>query len=845
MHAKKTDTPQSEIPYVADESHFSRLAAVIPCMLYDYVLKPDGSSQFLYIGPKCREILELSEDDLLADAGMFWELVLAEDVERLKYEDTVANRKGTPFSAEVRIRTRSGCLKWIQLSSRPNLAPLGDIVVWSGFMLDITERKLAEYALRASEEFLREMSRVAKVGGWSLDLTTNKLTWTEEIYRIREADPNYQPQLEEGINCYAPEARPILRESMERAVTQGVSYDLELPFITDKGNHLWVRTIGNADRVDGQTVRLYGIFQDITERKQVEEALKNSEERLRQITDVAPILLAEIDKELCYRFVNIRYSELFGLSPEAFYGQHVRNIIGGQAFAQAQPYMLQALAGYPVEFEVELPEETPWGRKVMAACYAPMRDGAGQVTGFVAAVTNITERKQAEEEIKRLAFYDPLTQLPNRRLLLDRLQQALATSARSRLHDALMFIDLDNFKNLNDTLGHDMGDQLLKEVASRISACVRECDTVARLGGDEFVVMLTGLDGNPEAAAAHTQKVGGKILDRLNQVYCLASHERYCSASIGITLFFGQNTTPDELLKQADIALYQAKNAGRNTLCFFAPEMQSSLMARAALTNDLRFALARNEFKLFCQIEVDHNQKIIGVEVLLRWDHPKKGLIFPDEFIPLAEETGLFQPIGQWVLESACALLKSWEKSTEWKHLHLAINISSRQFYQSNFVDEVVAIIRHAKIDPGKIVLELTERVVLADNNDADAKMKALKEVGVRFSLDDFGTGYISLAYLTHLPFDHLKIDRSFVQNIDVKPSDAVIVKAMIVMANELGIGVVAEGVETEAQRDFLEQHGCPVFQGYLFGKPVPLLGEYRIPGEMSAGCSIGREDNL
>ena len=239
MHAKKTDTPQSVIPYVGDESHFSRLAAVIPCMLYDYVLKPDGSSQFLYIGPKCREILELSEDDLLADAGMFWELVLAEDVERLKYEDTVANRKGTSFSAEVRIRTRSGCLKWIQLSSRPNLAKQGEIVVWSGFMLDITEHKM------------------------------------------------------------------------------------------------------------------------------IEEVLKSSEKRLQQITDIAPILLAEVDKELCYRFVNIRYSLLFGLSPEAFYGQHVRKIIGEQAFAQAQPYMLQALAGQPVEFEAELPEETPWGGKVM------------------------------------------------------------------------------------------------------------------------------------------------------------------------------------------------------------------------------------------------------------------------------------------------------------------------------------------------------------------------------------------------------------------------------------------------------------------------------------------------
>ena len=822
MHAEKSDPPQSVTPYVGDESHFSRLAAVIPCMLYDYVLKPDGSSQFLYVGPKCREILELSEHDLLADAGMFWELVLAEDMERLKSEDSVANRKGTSFSAEVRIRTRSGCLKWIQLSSRPNLALLGDIVVWSGFMLDITERKQAEEALRASEDFLREMSRVAKVGGWSLDLTTNKLTWTEETCRIHQVDLDFQPKLEDAINFYAPDARAILKEAIERTLTQGESFDLELPFITAKGNHLWVRSIGNADRVDGQIVRLYGIFQDNTEHKKAEEALKNSEERLRQITDVAPILLAEVDKELCYRFVNSRYSELFGLSPEAFYGQHVRKIIGEQAFAQARPYMLQALAGQPVEFEIEL-QETPWGRKVMAVRYAPMRDGAGQVTGFVAAVTNITERKQAEEEIKQLAFYDPLTQLPNRRLLLDRLQQALATSVRSRLHGALMFIDLDNFKILNDTLGHDKGDQLLQEVASRTIACVRECDTVARLGGDEFVVMLTGLDGDPEAATVHTQKVGGKILDRLNQVYCLSSHERYCSASIGITLFFGQNTTPDELLKQADIALYQAKNAGRNTLCFFDSQMQLSINAEVALINDLRHALAKNQFKLFCQTEVGHNQQMIGIEVLLRWDHPKQGLISPHEFIPLAEETGLIQPIGQWVLESACALLKSWERNTEWLHSYLAVNISIHQFRQPNFVNRVLEIVQNTEVDPSKLMLELTETVVLADLSDAVAKMNTLKEVGIRFSLDDFGTGYSSLAYLTRLPFDQLKIDQSFVQNLAPDSNDLALCETIVVMAHKLGIKVIAEGIETQDQYDILKQIGCDYGQGYLFSKPLPV----------------------
>ena len=553
-------------------------------------------------------------------------------------------------------------------------------------IVDITEHKRTEEALRASEELLREMGRIAKVGGWNLDLMTDKLTWTEEIYRIREVDPNYQPKVEEGIDCYAPDARPILRESMERAVTQGVPYDLELPFITAKGNHRWVRTIGKAKRVDGQTVRLYGIFQDITEHKKIGDALKSNEERMRLITDVAPVFLAEVDKELCYRFVNSRYSELFGLSRESFYGQHVREIIGGQAFAKAQPYMLQALTGQPVEFEAELPEETPWGRKTMAVRYAPICDGSAWVTGFVAAITDITERKQvedtlreseeklkaltdsfplaiymsagiaekaeyanstftklfgytlddvpdaahwwplaypeetyrrqiveewqrkieqaivtrseiepmevvvtckdgshknilwgyksigaknysygldltarkqAEEEVKKLAFYDPLTQLPNRRLLLDRLQQALATSVRSRLHGALLFIDLDNFKIVNDTLGHDQGDLLLQEVASRLIACVRECDTVARLGGDEFVVMLTGMDGDPEAATAQAKKIGRKILTMLNQVYSLVGHEHYCSASIGITLFFGQSCPTDELLKQADIALYR------------------------------------------------------------------------------------------------------------------------------------------------------------------------------------------------------------------------------------------------------------------------------------------------
>ena len=452
--------------------------------------------------------------------------------------------------------------------------------------------------------------------------------------------------------------------------------------------------------------------------------------------------------------------------------------------------------------------------------FMPSGDGK-----FAVFIHDITERKQAEEVIKQLACYDLLTQLPNRRLLLDRLQQALVTSVRSKQYGALLFIDLDNFKTLNDTLGHDKGDLLLQEVASRTSACVRECDTVARLGGDEFVVLLTGMDVDAQGATAQAKQVGGKILNRLNQVYDLAGREHYGGASMGITLFAGHSSSMDELLKQADIALYQAKAAGRNTLRFFDVELQLALTARTALAVDLHHALARNQFELFCQIEASHNHKVIGVEVLLRWHHPEHGLIPPQEFIPLAEEIGLIQPIGQWVLETACALLKSWEKSPEWREIHLAVNISVRQFQQPDFVNGVLKVLQDTGLDPSRLMLELTESLALANVNDAIAKMTALKQVGVRFSLDDFGTGYSSLSYLTRLPFDQLKIDRSFVQNIGMKPADEVIIETIITMADSLGIDTIAEGVETEEQRAFLEQHGCRVCQGYLFGKPAPLAG--------------------
>ncbi|WNB76640.1 EAL domain-containing protein [Methylomonas koyamae] len=432
-------------------------------------------------------------------------------------------------------------------------------------------------------------------------------------------------------------------------------------------------------------------------------------------------------------------------------------------------------------------------------------------------------QKQAEAEIERLAFYDPLTGLPNRRLLYDRLHQAVVTNARAASHGAALFIDLDNFKALNDTKGHNQGDLLLVEVARRLEACVREGDTVARLGGDEFVVILNGLNGDAAQASAQTKMVGGKILAAIGRPYLLHGYEHHCSASMGIGLFRDPDTTVEELLKCIDTALYQAKRNGRNGMQFYDPAMQQALEAKAALESDLRRALEENGFVLYYQPQVDQDGRTIGAEVLIRWLHPQRGLVPPAEFIPLAEETGLIVPIGNWVVETACAQLKLWEGRAGLDDLQLAVNVSAPQFRQADFVAQVRRTLERYGLNPGRLKLELTESLVLDDIDDTIVKMQQLRESGVRFSMDDFGTGYSSLYYLTKLPFDQLKIDRSFVHNLGVTQNDAVIIQTIIGMAENLGIESLAEGVESEEQLGFLNAHGCNLYQGFLFGRPLPL----------------------
>lgn len=552
-----------------------------------------------------------------------------------------------------------------------------------------------------------------------------------------------------------------------------------------------------------------------------QNALRVSESRYRRLFETARDGILLLNAETAQiEDVNPYLVEVLGYSHAEFLGKKLWEVGPFADVAESKEMFAELQTKGYVRYE-DLPLRTKAGEHIDVEFVSNSYDCEGTKV-IQCNIRDITARKATEERIKNLAFYDPLTRLPNRRLLLDRLQQALASCSRSRREGALLFIDLDNFKALNDTLGHDIGDQLLQQVAPRLSACVREGDTVARQGGDEFVIMLKDLHENPEDAAAQIKVVGEKILVTLAQPYMLSSKKHHSTASIGATLFGKHQSSIDDILKQADIAMYQAKADGRNTLRFFDPDLQSAVKARASLETDLRQGIREKQFLLHYQPQVDDAGRWTGAEALVRWRHPERGLVYPADFIPQVEETGLILPLGNWVLETACMQMVAWASRPETAHLTMAVNVSAHQFHQTGFVKHVLAAVKRTGADPSKLKLELTESMLLENVEDVIAKMTELKEQGIRFSLDDFGTGYSSLGYLKRLPLSQLKIDHSFVRDVLTDANDATITRTILSLGQSFGLTVIAEGVETAAQRTFLADHGCLAYQGYLFGRPVP-----------------------
>jgi diguanylate cyclase (GGDEF)-like protein/PAS domain S-box-containing protein len=559
------------------------------------------------------------------------------------------------------------------------------------------------------------------------------------------------------------------------------------------------------------------------ERLQAEQALLDSEKLYHNLFDNMLNGLAYCrmmfeqgqPRDFIYLNVNNMFETLTGLRQVV--GKKVSEVIPGIRESDPELFELYgrvSLSGVSERVEMYVKALQMW---LSLAVFCPVPGH------FVAIFEDITLRKQAENEIEQLAFYDPLTGLPNRRLLLDRLRQALVASARSESTGALLFIDLDNFKALNDSFGHDQGDLLLQQVAQRLVVCVRGSDTVARMGGDEFVVMLEDLNEKPHEAAVQAENVGGKILSALNKPYPLGGREHHSSTSIGATLFKGQQLSVAELLKQADLAMYQAKAAGRNTQRFFNPDMQLALEVRSMLEHDLREGLGKGQFLLYYQAQVDCTGCLKGVEALVRWQHPRHGLMSPGGFIALAEDTGLILPLGNWVLETACRQLAEWANRPETAELTMAVNVSARQFCRPDFVEQVAAVLAQTGAYPCRLKLELTESLLFDTVEDTIAKMAELKARGVAFALDDFGIGYSSLSYLKRLPLDQLKIDGSFVRDVLTEPNDAAIIRTIVALGQTFGLAVIAEGVETEAQRDCLAELGCQAFQGYFFGRPLPV----------------------
>ena len=611
-------------------------------------------------------------------------------------------------------------------------------------------------------------------------------------------------------------------------LSSGQNFKATLIMVRADGSEFWAtlngRAIDPAHPRDGSI----WIYSDDTEARRAEQNLRIAATAFESlegmtITDARGVILR----------VNKAFTEITGYSAEEAVGNTPRLLNSGRhnkAFYTAMWKRITRSGSWRGEI---------WNRRKNGEIYpiylsiTAVKGDDGAVSHYVGTFTDTTERKAAAEKIEYLAFHDPLTDLPNRRLMLDRLGQALISSARRNRQGALMLIDLDNFKTLNDTLGHSVGDQLLVEAASRLQSGIRDSDTVARLGGDEFVIILEDLEGNG-LAASQAENVATKIMARLDQPYLLdinlnadgtGKRSHHCTSSIGITLFGGQSVSVDELMKRADTAMYQAKAAGRNTLRFFDPDMQAAVTARAAMEADLRKAIAEKQFVLHYQAQVDAAGWVTGAEVLVRWQHPERGLVPPAEFITLAEDTGLILPLGHWVMETACAQLAAWAIRTATAHLTLAVNVSARQFSLPNLVEQVRDLIRSTGAPPDRLKLELTESLLLEHAEDIINKMIALKALGVGFSLDDFGTGYSSLSYLKRLPLDQLKIDQSFVRDVLTDPNDAAIARTIVALARSLGLAVIAEGVETAAQRDFLATIGCLAYQGYFFSRPLPLDG--------------------
>ena len=670
----------------------------------------------------------------------------------------------------------------------------------------------------ASTDLFRKMVQTQTAIAWRADPDTLRFVFvSDEAERLLGYPP--RQWLNEVDFCQQhihEDDRDFVVAAYKDIIRNQHNHEVEFRIIAADGHCVWVRNFIDITKENGKVTGLFGFMIDITRQKQTEEQL-----RLAATTFESQQGIMITDKDSKILRVNKAFTEITGYSQEQVQGRDSKILSSGQHDPLFYQELWKQLQTYG-RFEGEI-----WNRRKNGEIYpewqtiAAVKNDAGEVSHYVHLFSDITEKKDAESKIHAMAFYDPLTQLPNRRLLLDRFDQELASARRHRQYGAVIFLDVDHFKLLNDLQGHRVGDQLLIQFANRLASVLREEDTPARLGGDEFIVLLHATSEHLNTAADQAWAVAEKIKDTLSEPFMIDHYQHRISTSIGITLFPDNHESPDILLQQADAAMYRSKASGRNTVSFFHSGMQKAADLRLTLEQDLRAAIENNQFMLCYQPQVDAEGAAIAAEALIRWKHREKGLLLPKDFIPVAEESSLILALGRWALMEACNQIKIWQNAGI-KLLPLSVNISSRQFRQQDFVNQVKSAIDTSKIAPHLLGIELTESELIVDITDTTAKIKALKALGISITVDNFGTGYSSLMYLKQLPIDTLKIDREIIKDILTDANHATVVETIIAMARHLNINVVAKGVETAEQLALLKHQGCTAFQGYYFSTPSP-----------------------
>lgn len=738
--------------------------------------------------------------------------------------------KSESFNVDIINYSKTGAEYWVRISSNPMWDSDGNLRGYIAIQTNITKEKQDEEYIRQSDTLLKAVIDANTIGTWQFNIQTGQLhindNWAALLgYELHELEPTDRTTWERLTH---PDDLPYCLDQLERH-SEGLvpDYNANMRMKHKNGDWVWINTRGRITTRtnDGKPQWSLGTHFDISAQKNAETTLEQTSAQMRAIVEHMLDGVVSIDQKGSVI--------TFNQAAEKIFGRYRMDVLGKKFSILFPPLNKAADDEYGLDYLSEGKSDGSGRVLELEGIHSngqvfPIELGVVEIdetggTRFIGIVTDITERKQREQEINRLAFYDELTGLPNRRLLLDRLQQVLENCDRYNYFGALLFLDLDKFKDLNDSAGHTTGDLLLSRVGQKLTHSVRQSDTVGRLGGDEFLVLIDNLSANESEAAVQAEEVAKKIFIEFTESIDLDGLNYNCSVSIGITLFNDKSQQPVVLLKQADMAMYESKAAGRKSISFYDPQMQVVVDRRIEIEQDLYKALSEKQFELFYQKQVDHAGKMIGAEVLLRWNHPENGRVSPAEFIPAAEETGLIVPIGDWVLREACQTLAQWSTDPSKAKLVLAVNISVVQFEKHDIVKTVLDAIGMTGANPQNLKLEITESLLASNIPDIQSKMRTLQQRGVSFSIDDFGTGYSSLSYLKKLPIDQLKIDQGFVRDIITDSNDRAIAQSVITLAESMSLKVIAEGVETEAQKELLFEMGCNTYQGYLFGKPCQI----------------------